>query len=126
MTTTTPGLTADTFSALQVIFGVGMVLQNMDTFKQTRAYSTKVIQAADNLVKILEHYDRTMLRHSIWKGSGDAMDEGYAGAQLISRMAFANIWISENQPEHVIHRFERELEELFIRYGVNMEEMGKL
>lgn len=125
-TPTTPTLTAETFSALQVVFGVGMILQNMDVMKNTRTYSTKVVQACDNLVKSLEVYDRTMLKNSIWKGSGDAMDEGYVGAQLVSRMAYAALSVYHGQPEHVQERFERDLETLFIRYGVNMMEMEKL
>lgn len=106
------------FRAMQVVFGVGMILEGMDEVKGTIMYSSGV-------VKGLELYDRTKLKKTMWSGKG-VSDEVADIQQRAKEMLFAAIHVANNQPENVTKRFYDELYNMFVRYGVNMTELEKV
>ena len=109
-------LTKRVFNTFKLITSVGNILQAMDDVKGTELHSAKV-------TKVLEEYDRTKLKRAIWRGNGEVCDEAAMGMEMVSRVSYAILTVSTEQPDHVKARFDRELEELFIRYGVDMQEL---
>jgi hypothetical protein len=109
-------LTKRVFNTFKLITSVGNILQTMDDVKGTELYSTRII-------KTLEEYDRTKLKRAIWNASGEVCDQAAMGMEMVSRVTYAILTVSTEQPDHVKARFDRDLEELFIRYGVNMQEL---
>lgn len=111
-------ITKEVFRAMQVVFGVGMVLEGMDEVKYTGLYNSKV-------EKELELYDKRKLKQYMWSGNG-VPDEVADMMDKAKEILFASVHIANNQPENVSKRFYDELKNMFVRYGVNMSELEKV
>lgn len=118
-------LTPKTFATFQVVTATTVILENMPELTGGLLYSTRVLNAANRFVKELETYDRTMLKRGIWNGGEECINQTGYGAETVSKLMYAILSISTDQPLHVQERFDRELEELLIRYGVNIAQLER-
>lgn len=101
------------FKGLLMTYCTIIMLNSLDGLKGTVMYSKK-------LSETLEVYSKAKQR-GIYVKSGTE-DQAANGAMMLERLVYAITSISQ-QPEKVQERFDTELQDLMIRYGVNMIEM---
>jgi|GEM_PF-6810263 len=114
--TQTPPLKPEVFKGLLVTYTTIIMLNAMGDLKGTVLYSAK-------LEKALDEHSRLKQRR-IFRGDGSE-DQAVNGAVMVEKIIYAVTAIAQ-QPDHVQANFDRDLETLMIRYGVNMIEMEKI
>lgn len=111
------GIEIDLFKAILVTYTSGILLEFMPAMKDTLLYSSKVEKELDTFT--------TIKIRNFWSRDKSLADQAFSGQKMVEKICYAITSISQ-QPEEVQHRFDTDLQNLLVRYGVNMFEMENI